>query len=98
MISTIKEPISPILINNTYDKVHLLNQVNEKIPRCGTIEPKTINNYAFCYQCCIDVPDLFFGNLMNGYKVYETFIHVKTIIVIYKACMKNVFKKTMSNE
>ena len=61
MVSTIRESISPVLINTKYDYVRLLNWVIGIIPR----EKETVNKHDYCYQFSIDVPELLFGNLGN---------------------------------
>ena len=71
----------------------LLNQVKSKIPICGTIDPITVNNHYFCYQCSKDGTDLLFGSLSIRDKIYETFSATKTNTITYKYCMKILFLK-----
>ena len=53
-----------------WSNVHFFDQVKGGIPRCGTIDPKTVNNHDFCYQCSKDGTDILFGILRVVYKRY----------------------------
>ena len=43
---------------------HFLNWVKSKFPIFGIVYPETVNKHDFCYQCSINGPDLFFGELV----------------------------------
>ena len=56
--------MTPVIINSTHHNVQLLNKFKGGIPRCGTIYPKIINKYDFCYKYFKDSKDSLFGKLV----------------------------------
>ena len=82
------DPFSPVIINTTYDNFHSLNQVEGKNPRCGTIDPKTLNKHDFCYHNSIDSTVCLFFSLRIRDKRDETYFHVKTGTTLETSYMK----------
>ena len=51
--------------------------VLDKIPICGTIYPRTLNQHDFYYNFFKGGPYFLFENFLIGYKIYEPFLNQK---------------------
>ena len=61
------------------------------MPRCGTIDPKTVDEHDFYYKCSKDGPALLFGSLRIKDKTDEPLSPVKTNTIPNKWYTKKRF-------
>ena len=55
------------MINNTHKNVHILDKINDKIPRSIVNDTETVITHDLCYRCSKYGPDYLFGKLSIKY-------------------------------